>query len=146
MLVKRKNLFKAIYEKGLDTAKTARLAGMSKSSVIRLITGQMNGSDSSWAKLVAIVGIDRTTLEVKSEGEAMELRRAEVRRPNLLKAMKKKGLTRAETSRLIGVDYSTLHQLLTGRNMGKVQTWNKLEDLLEEDQRTLRQIVNPAGA
>ena len=58
-------------------------------------------------------------------------------RTNLLHAIKAKGLTISAAARLIGITRQSLHVLITGKTKGRIETWIKLNNLLDHDIETL---------
>lgn len=60
-------------------------------------------------------------------------------RENLKKARKDAGMTQQQVADAIGLSLIGYQQIERGVRIGKIETWNKLEDLFGIHQRTLRE-------
>lgn len=61
-------------------------------------------------------------------------------RDNLRKARKEKGMTQAQVAEYLGITPLAYKRIEYGQRIGKLETWDKLEDLFGIHQRTLREI------
>ena len=61
-------------------------------------------------------------------------------RKNLKAARKAKGLTQAAVAKHLGKDIRYYKKIESGEALGAIAIWDALEDLLETNQRTLREI------
>jgi transcriptional regulator with XRE-family HTH domain len=60
-------------------------------------------------------------------------------RENLKAARKAKGMTQQQTAEAIGLSLIGYQQIERGVRIGKIETWDKLEDLFGVHQRALRE-------
>lgn len=60
-------------------------------------------------------------------------------REKLKAAREKKHKTQRDVADAIGVSLITYRQIEQGRRIGRVETWDKLEDYFKVDQRKLRE-------
>lgn len=60
-------------------------------------------------------------------------------RENLKGARKAKGMTQQQTAEAIGLSLIGYQQIERGVRIGKIETWDKLEDLFGVHQRALRE-------
>ena len=60
-------------------------------------------------------------------------------RENLKAARKAKGMTEQQTAEAIGLSLIGYQQIERGVRIGKIETWDKLEDLFGVHQRALRE-------
>lgn len=60
-------------------------------------------------------------------------------RENLRKARKEKGLTQKQVAEAVGISQIGYQQIERGVRVGKIETWDKLEDLFCIPQRVLRE-------
>lgn len=59
-------------------------------------------------------------------------------RKNLINARKEKHLTQKQVAEIVGISVSLYQKLETGERLGKIATWDALEDLFIINQRVLR--------
>lgn len=59
-------------------------------------------------------------------------------RENLKKARQKAGLTQKEVAEHLGITERAYQKIEYGTRIGKIETWDKLEDLFSVHQRILR--------
>lgn len=60
-------------------------------------------------------------------------------RENLRAARKEKGMTQQQVSDYLGVTVLAYKRIEYGQRLGKIETWDKLEDLFGIHQRKLRE-------
>ena len=60
-------------------------------------------------------------------------------RENLRAARKEKGMTQQQVSDYLGVTVLAYKRIEYGQRIGKIETWDKLEDLFGIHQRKLRE-------
>ena len=60
-------------------------------------------------------------------------------RPNLKQARLKKRLTQKQVADVLGISLRMYVAIEGGKRTGNVRTWDRLQDLLGLDQRTLRE-------
>lgn len=60
-------------------------------------------------------------------------------RKNLKAARKAKGMTQQQTAEAVGLSLIGYQQIERGVRIGKIETWDKLEDLFGVHQRALRE-------
>jgi transcriptional regulator with XRE-family HTH domain len=60
-------------------------------------------------------------------------------RENLKAARKAKGMTQQQTAEAVGLSLIGYQQIERGVRIGKIETWDKLEDLFGVHQRALRE-------
>ena len=60
-------------------------------------------------------------------------------RENLKAARKAKGMTQQQTAEAVGLSLIGYQQIDRGVRIGKIETWDKLEDLFGVHQRALRE-------
>ena len=60
-------------------------------------------------------------------------------RENLKAARKAKGMTQQQAAEAVGLSLIGYQQIERGLRIGKIETWDKLEDLFGVHQRTLRE-------
>lgn len=65
-------------------------------------------------------------------------------RENLKAARKARGMTQQQVADELGISLIGYRQIESGARIGKIETWDKLEDLFESHQRILR-VNNVAG-
>ena len=68
-----------------------------------------------------------------------EVRKEDIMRENLKAARKAKGMTQQQTAGAVGLSLIGYQQIERGVRIGKIETWDKLEDLFGVHQRTLRE-------
>jgi transcriptional regulator with XRE-family HTH domain len=61
-----------------------------------------------------------------------------MKRFNLVKARKAKNMTQKQLGSLVGLTNTAISMLESGKTKGRVETWDKLELVLETNQRVLR--------
>ncbi len=61
-------------------------------------------------------------------------------RENLKAARKAKGLTQKQVAEYLGITEQHYQRIEYGKTIGKIELWDKLEDLFNVHQRTLREI------
>ena len=61
-------------------------------------------------------------------------------RANLINARKEKGYTQQYVANYLGIGVNAYQKIEYGTRLGKIATWDKLEDLFGIDQRTLREM------
>lgn len=61
-------------------------------------------------------------------------------RQNLKNARKEKGMTQKQVAEYLGITEQYYHTIEYGTKIGKVEMWDKLEDLFNIHQRILRVI------
>ena len=61
-------------------------------------------------------------------------------RENLRRARKEKGLTQQQVAEYLGIIEQHYQRIEYGTTVGKVELWDKLEDLFNIHQRVLREI------
>lgn len=66
-------------------------------------------------------------------------------RENLRAARKAKGMTQQQVADAVGLSLIGYQQIERGVRIGKIETWDKLEDLFQIHQRELRKISSPSG-
>jgi transcriptional regulator with XRE-family HTH domain len=59
---------------------------------------------------------------------------------NLASIRKKHHMTQEQLGQLVGLRASSISMLESGQNLGKLSTWDKLEEVLGVDQKILRQV------
>lgn len=59
-------------------------------------------------------------------------------RKNLKEARQKAGMTQKEIAEYLGITERAYQKIEYGTRIGKIETWDKLEDLFGTHQRTLR--------
>lgn len=59
-------------------------------------------------------------------------------RENLRVARKAKQMTQQQAAKAVGISQIGYRQIESGKRLGKIETWDKLEDLFGIPQRTLR--------
>lgn len=59
-------------------------------------------------------------------------------RKNLQEARKTKGLTQQQVAEYLGIQLISYRQIERGVRIGRIDTWDKLEDLFNVHQRILR--------
>lgn len=59
-------------------------------------------------------------------------------RENLRRARKEKGLTQQQVAEYLGIKDISYRQIENGSRIGRIETWDKLEDLFKIHQRILR--------
>jgi transcriptional regulator with XRE-family HTH domain len=64
-------------------------------------------------------------------------------RKNLIAARKEKGMTQRQVAEKLGMNVRQYQSVEYGTVIGKVTTWDKLEDLLGIHQRLLREFIYP---
>lgn len=62
---------------------------------------------------------------------------------NLKKIRIEHNLTQRQLADKVGLEQSQISNLETGRRLGSVTIWDRLEKVLNVDQRTLRQVETP---
>lgn len=62
-------------------------------------------------------------------------------RKNLKKARNKKGMSQRNVADFLGIHIRAYKYLESGHTKGKIETWDKLEDLFGVNQRYLREDV-----
>ena len=62
-------------------------------------------------------------------------------RQKLKKARRDAGLTQKQVAERIGISEIGYQQIERGIRLGKISTWDRLEDLFEMNQRTLRELA-----
>ncbi|MFG6329277.1 MAG: helix-turn-helix transcriptional regulator [Lachnospiraceae bacterium] len=62
-------------------------------------------------------------------------------REKLKEARKKAGMTQQQIAEYLGISLIGYQQIERGVRIGKIETWDKLEDLLNVHQRQLRENV-----
>jgi len=67
-------------------------------------------------------------------------RRGKIMRENLKAARKAKGLTQKQVAEYLGITEQHYQRIEYGKTIGKIELWDKLEDLFNVHQRTLREI------
>lgn len=60
-------------------------------------------------------------------------------RQNLKEARQKAGMTQKQVAEYLGITKIGYQQIEYGTRIGKIETWDKLEDLFKIHQRTLRE-------
>lgn len=60
-------------------------------------------------------------------------------RKNLKEARQKAGMTQQEVADKLGISHIGYQQIERGVRIGKIETWDKLEDLFNVHQRKLRE-------
>lgn len=61
-------------------------------------------------------------------------------RGNLKAARKAKGMTQQQVAEYLGIQLISYRQIERGVRIGRIDTWDKLEDLFNVHQRILRKI------
>ncbi len=61
-------------------------------------------------------------------------------RKNLKEARQNAGMTQKEVAEYLGISEIGYRQIESGRRIGRISIWDKLEDLLNIPQRKLREI------
>lgn len=61
-------------------------------------------------------------------------------RENLKAARKAKGMTQQQVAEYLGIQLISYRQIERGVRIGRIDTWDKLEDLFNVHQRILRKI------
>ena len=61
-------------------------------------------------------------------------------RKNLKEARQKAGMTQQQVADKLGISLIGYQQIERGVRIGKIETWDKLEDLFNVHQRVLREI------
>lgn len=61
-------------------------------------------------------------------------------RENLKKARQDAGLTQKQVAEYLGITENAYQQIEYGLRIGKIESWDKLEDLFNVHQRILREI------
>lgn len=64
-------------------------------------------------------------------------------RENLRQARKNKGLTQQALAEMVGLSPIGYRQIESGKRLGKIETWDRLEDIFGIPQRQLREIFQP---
>lgn len=62
-------------------------------------------------------------------------------RKNLKDARRKKGLTQKQVAEYLGITEHAYQKIEYGERIGKIESWDKLEDLFGVHQRTLREDI-----
>lgn len=62
-------------------------------------------------------------------------------RKNLQKARKAKGMTQKQVAEYLGIGLRAYQHIEKGVYIGKIEHWDKLEDLFSIHQRILRELV-----
>ena len=62
-------------------------------------------------------------------------------RENLKKARKEAGMTQKQVAEYLGIKLISYQQIERGLRIGRIETWDKLEDLFKIHQRILRESV-----
>lgn len=65
-------------------------------------------------------------------------------RKNLKEARKKAGMTQKEVAEYLGVTTRAYQHIENGNYLGKIEHWDKLEDLFNIHQRKLRELFSVA--
>lgn len=61
-------------------------------------------------------------------------------RENLKKARINAGMTQKQVAETVGLKVGSYQQIELGKRIGRIETWDKLEDLFSIHQRILREI------
>lgn len=61
-------------------------------------------------------------------------------RKNLKKARQRAGMTQKEVAKYLGISEIGYRQIESGKRIGTIKTWDKLEDLFNLHQRELRRM------
>ncbi len=62
-------------------------------------------------------------------------------RNNLKKARQKAGMTQKQVAEYLGMTEIGYRQIESGKRIGEIKTWDKLEDLFNIHQRKLRELL-----
>lgn len=62
-------------------------------------------------------------------------------RGNLKEARKKAGMTQKQVAEYLGMTEIGYRQIESGKRIGEIKTWDKLEDLFNIHQRKLRELL-----
>lgn len=66
-------------------------------------------------------------------------------RPNLKQARKDKGMTQQQVADHLGITLRNYQKIESGELLGRIASWDKLEDLFGIHQRTLREQAPAVG-
>ena len=77
-----------------------------------------------------------------SGGNTDEVRKEDIMRENLKAARKAKGMTQQQVAEYLGITVLAYKRIEYGQRVGRVETWDKLEDLFGIHQRKLREDIN----
>ena len=66
-------------------------------------------------------------------------------RRNLKEARQRAGMTQKEVAEYLEISLTAYQNIEYGTMLGKIKHWDKLEDLLHINQRTLREIIHLPG-
>ena len=77
-----------------------------------------------------------------SGGNTDEVRKEDIMRENLKAARKAKGMTQQQVAEYLGITVLAYKRIEYGQRVGRVETWDKLEDLFGIPQRKLREDIN----
>ena len=61
-------------------------------------------------------------------------------RKNLKEARQKAGMTQKQVAEYLGISEHAYQKIEYGKRIGKIENWDKLEDLFEISQRHLREM------
>ena len=63
-------------------------------------------------------------------------------RANLKQARQAAGLTQKQVAEYLGITENAYQQIEYGKRIGRIETWDRLEDLFSIHQRILREILS----
>ncbi len=135
------------HNRGMTMQELSKLSGVSTYTISALERNSSNAKTVSGTLLqmiaIALCVDIRELLMPKSQFSCGGLQGPDgsiYMRENLIKARKKSGMTREEVAKAIGITLGRYLNLETGRNLGHIRDWDRLEDLFGIHQRVLREI------